>query len=237
MAYDPESFDASSMEIEFGKYNAESRDWKYSCELSKLHIEPTIYTHFNSIGVLEANSQWSKLLERSDDKLATVAEWARHSIHQLPGGIELSRDVDGGGSTKEFSSPTMFTRWVDVGNGAHARFSESRTAMHGREVLRSPVMNGIALEITDQPTSTDPRHAVTLAVYEFARPEDKRFPWTQAKPGRVFDFTEYDYVPYTAGPLYAGHPNEVTDTDSIDQSVTVVAFILQRIADDYTNNQ
>lgn len=210
---------------------------RYECELATQHIDASLLPPISSRFVQETYEQWDQYYEDHEDKLGYLASWIHTTIRQLPAGVDLARDVDGGGFTDDKIIPTLFTSWVDLGNSTHVRFSQARTAMHNTMLttkgiarggaLRSPVMRGVVLEATNEPTSLDPRNAVSLAVYEFAREEDARYPWANVGPGRIFDFTRFRDRPYTVGPLYSGHPHEVTNTADLDKASKAAVNVLK----------
>jgi hypothetical protein len=224
-----------------------SNIWKYSCELSSQHVDPAILPHIPAGYTAESYDQWLSSLTNSEDQLGHMANWIKATIHQMPGGIDIARDVDGGGFTEDRVTPTLFTSWAALDNSTYVRLSEARTAMHNTTMttkgtakggaLRSPVMGGVVLEATSTPTSTDPRNAVSLAIYEFAREEDARYPWLSPRPGRLFDLTQFAETPYFVGPLYNGHPNEVTDSRAISTAINAGVLTLRLIIDSNLANQ
>lgn len=219
--------------------------WRYDCELDQHHVDamilpPTTASPYAS----DYYEQVAKNIKDSSDRLGFLATWIQSTIRQVPGGIDAARDVDGGGFTKDEVTPTLFSRWVELKSGTHVRFSESRTAMHNTVMttrgpsvggaLRSPVMGGVVLEATSAPESLDPRDAVSLAIYEFAKKENANYPWLEPKPGRLFDLTQFSENPYFVGPLYNGHPNEVTDPDhihkAVDAAVQTIRLTVEQVA-------
>ncbi len=215
---------------------APQRVWRYECALSPQHVDATTLPPSSSKYIKEYFEHWLKSAEREEDKLGHVSKWARETIRQIPGGIDVARDVDGGGFTMDKIQPTLFMPWVNLQNGTWVRFSESRTAMHnnmlttkgfsGGGALRSPVMGGVVLEATNDPTSLDPRDAVSLAIYEFAKEYDARYPWAQPRKARVYDMTPYTVEPYFVGPLYNGHPNEVLDPGEVNRAINTAVTVL-----------
>ena len=237
----------SQQELATNQEDIHRNVWRYSCELGSQNVEPTILPRIPARYALESFDQWLSYLEDSEDQLGYTADWVRETIHQIPGGIDIARDVDDGGFTEDMVRPTMFTAWVALEDGTHVRFSEARTAMHNTMLttkgiaqggaLRSPVMQGVALEATCDPLSTDPRDAVTLAIYEFAREEVARCPWLDARPGRLFDFTQFTEIPFYVGPLYGGHPNQVTDPQAISKAIDAATFTLQLVVETNLGNE
>lgn len=210
--------------------------WRYTCALDPQHVDSVTFPPIAAAHAQTNYDEWLKYLADDEDPLGYVADWIRSTIEEIPCGVDLSRDVNEGGMTKDRVQPAMFTNWVGLENGSHVRFSEARTAMHSPKTtpngiqsgaLRSPVMGGVALEVTSDPSSTDPRDAVTLAVYEFAREENANYPWLSPLPGRLFDFTPFTSTPYSVGPLFEGHPNPVTDPEAIDKSIKAAIHILR----------
>lgn len=222
----------------------DGRPWRYSCELHARHIGATVLPYVQASHAAEHYEQWLAALRRSEDALGCLALWAQSAIRRMPGGIDVSHDVDGGGFTQVEVTPTLFTQWVALEDDTHVRFSEARTALHHTMAtasgmawggaLRTPVMGGVVLEATSDPLSADPRDAVSLAIYEFAKKEDARYPWLSAQPGCLFDLTQYTEVPFTAGPLYSGHPNQVTGPGAIDTAIAAGVYALRLIGESYT---
>lgn len=218
-----------------------SRVWRYNCELSPRHIDAVILAPVAAAHAPETYHQWFDSFEGSDDKLGHLARWIDETMKQIPGGIDMARDVDGGGFTKDEVSPSLFTRWVSLENGTHVRFAQARTAMHNNMLtlqgpatggaLRSPVMGGVVMEATSSPDSTDPRDAISLAIVEFSKEEDARYPWIKPRPGRLFDMTMFTDRPYFVGPLYNGHPNEITDPQVTQKAIGAALETLRLTVD------
>lgn len=195
--------------------------WTYDCDLHQQHVDARLLPNIHDANAKLSYQTWDGYFQENivhgDSPLGTLAQWAKNTIHRSPAGVDIARDVDDGGYTKESIEPTMFSRWVPTfDDGTHLRLSESRTAYHNSLMqrggaLRSPAMGGIVMEATNNPESLDPRDAVSLIVLAFERHEDARYPWLRPQNGRLFDFTAFRDKPYTVGPLYSGYPNEIHD--------------------------
>ncbi len=156
---------------------------------------------------------------RCTSELNGVLAYGEMFITQDPGGYELARDVDGAGNISREYEPCRFSRWAEVEDtGVFVRFSESRSARHGRKLLRSPVTDGIAIESTTKPGSASPLHAHTMFVVRNAYVAQES--WQETRDARAFDLSVCVESPLSAGPLYGGYPNPVPreDEERVDLS-------------------
>jgi len=181
---------------------------------------------------------WSYVLEREDDgdspwvdSLEDVTVYADMFIGNVPGGYEIARDVDGGGVTGRRHDVCRFTRWAEAGNtGVFMRYAEARTAGHGTGVLRSPVMGGLALELTIDPESVSPLDAHTMFIVGRARSaEDSVI--GQERTAAAYDLSEFMDEPLCVGPLYNGHPNKVPQGVRTQQIVELSRQMFNSLAD------
>lgn len=202
---------------------------KYSCELSRLHVDSARFPKVPVILPKENFSLWHEAYGRDSDKDGVLALWINHTISQLPAGVELSREVDEGGNTDHIVKAKMYTRWVkfaDVDESTvYARFSQARTAMHFGGALRTPVEMGVALEITTDPDSLDPRDVVTQTIYKFPRKIDANFPWLDARRGRILDLSP---VSEPTHPLFSDPRNEITDPLALEKARTAAIYVLSK---------
>lgn len=211
---------------------------RYTCELSPLHVDSAIFPKIPSLDPEGEFEMWNSAYERSEDKSGHLATWIKHIIMQLPKGIDLARDVDDEGFTMDQVKPCMFTDWVrfEDKSNVFARFAQARTAMHDSlpmskmdgGALRSPVMGGVVLECTSDIQSLDPRNAVSTLIYEFNREPNANYPHLKPKDGRIFDMTRYRTEPYTVGPLFLGHPNEITNPVQLATARSIAREVLDR---------
>jgi hypothetical protein len=211
------------------------RVWRYDCKVNAHNIEPKSVTEKPVPYPLERYEQWTQALDASDDKLGTLAQWIEATIKQIPAGKDKPWDVDAEGSTQMYHGhkKASFTQWVEPTEGTFLRFSESRTAMHPGGALRTPVMHGVVLEATSNPNSLDPRDAVSLAIFEYPVKAGYYHYDDEAIPGKLYDMTEFTDKPYTAGPLYSGHPNEVKDPDDIQRTLSAAVATLELTIDSH----
>ena len=233
-----------SLDLPSSESEGAVHELKYECELSPLHVDPLILPKIPALIPGEKFLQNQNWYEKTEDRSGMMAEWINGTILQIPGGVDIARDVDDGGATMSRTAAKMFTRWVPVKEGSpvFARFSQARTAMHDSlrganldgGALRTPVEGGVALEFTTNPESTDPRVAVTQIIYQFSRQEDANYPWVKARGGRIYDLSIFTTEPFFAGPLYNGHPNEITDPQQLEKARSAAIQILRRTVQEYS---
>jgi len=191
----------------------------YEGRLSHLHADGVltsvprvqgIANYFAYYGVFER-------LGKDGDLVDDIANAARSIIKYAPGGVDFAHDVDGGGYTDMLVEPTLFTEWVELvletSSNVYARFSRARTAGHDSGMLRSPVMGGIALEVTRDAESLDPRTSFTVYIIGDAKKKHPHESWTRDEPAKIYDMSGGKFVakPLSVGPLYNGHPNQMVD--------------------------
>jgi len=206
------------------------RNLRYACTLHPLHVDAATFPSVPSLDPIERFMWYQKAYDKTTDKDGCLAEWIKSTIRQLPAGVDLARDVDDGAFTREEVESSLFTSWArfnDTSN-VYARYSQARTAMHGRGALRTPVMGGVVLECTTDPASRDPRDAVSLLIYEFAEEADANYPWVEPRNGKIFNLSQFQEKPYFAGPLYNGHPNEITSTVQLSIARSIAIEVLSR---------
>lgn len=205
--------------------------------VSARHITPSTIENADSLrrlSVAPTNHWFDEDRESDWDDLNILVSRASMTIVSAPAHTDYAFHVDGAGATNRQVQPTLSTRWISPsgvagtpGNRAvYLRLSQARTARHESGVLRSPIDGkSIALELTGEPSSTDPRHAVTLFVLEPERGLDPRYPWVPARGAQVYDMRQFTGQPHFVGPLYSGFPNRVTD----DEHLTLIRHALRRI--------
>lgn len=209
----------------------------YTSRIDIRHIEPSILPP-NERTLATVNKDWSYVLERENerdtpwvDSLKDVAVYADMFISYDPGGYEIARDVDSGGGTVKSHDVCRFTRWTEAGNtGVFMRYAEARTAGHGTGVLRSPVMGGLALELTMNPESVSPLDAHTMFVVGRER-NAKDSVVGQERAAAAYDLSEFMDEPLYVGPLYNGHPNRVPQGIRTKQIVDLSRQMFNSLAD------
>lgn len=192
------------------------RPEKYEGEVGSRHIDvvlPAIASLALDAGADRLATDYERTPDDFNNSLEGLRNWGEAAARVLPAGVDLALDVDESGNTSRAYEPSLYTLWAesDEITGVYLRFAEARTALHGVSMLRTPIMGrGIAIEATTNPDSRDIRHAHTMYIVEAKREHDARYTWATPRPARLFDMSEFSTKPYMAGPLYNGHPNEVT---------------------------
>ncbi len=197
----------------------------WGSHVSTRHIAPSIIANADSLrtlGVAPTNYWFDEERESDWDDLNVLVARASMTIQYMPALTDYAFHVGGDGATNRHVQPMFSTRWI-APNGVpgapwsrevYLRLSQARTARHDSGVLRSPIdCEGVALELTDAPNSTDPRHAVTLFVLEPEKDIDPRYPWVSAHDARIYDMRDFTGQPHFVGPLYNGFPNRVTNEE------------------------
>lgn len=187
-------------------------------------------------------------LEDHKGSLAVTITVAQAVTRSFAAGAELVREVDGGGSLSEQPYVSYFTEWVEVeADGSFVRLSEARTAGHAGAV-RAVVMSGLALERTVDPelASEDIRNIRTMHVLCPASPFNGRptLPTelaigykgsVSARDARIYDLASAeDDGPYSIGPLYSGHPNEVKGQAPIERVRAFTEELVRCVEHDYS---
>lgn len=187
-------------------------------------------------------------LEDHKGSLAVTITVAQAVTRSYAAGAELAREVDGGGSLSKQPYVSYFTEWVEVeADGSFVRLSEARTAGHAGAV-RAVVMSGLAVERTVDPelAREDIRNIRTMYVLSPVDshggrpdvPSDLAVGYkgsTSARGARIYDLASAeDDGPYSIGPLYSGHPNEVKGQAPIERVRAFTEELIRCVDHDYS---
>ena len=208
----------------------------YTSRIHAEHLEPTLIPK-RETSQLSVRRDWQYVLDREAESgepwvkdINDVTVYADMFIADDPAGYEIARDVDGGGVTNRAHEPLRFTHWTEASNtGVFMRFAEARTAGHPGGVLRSPVMGGLALELTLDPESVSPLDAHTMYVIGRSRTA-KESAINVAKEAAAYDLSEFMDEPLYVGPLYNGHPNRIPNGVRTTQLVALSRYMFDKLA-------
>lgn len=172
-------------------------------------------------------------LDEHKGSLAVTITVAQAVTRSYAAGAELVREVDDGASLKRLPYVSYFTEWVEVeADGSFVRLSEARTAGYGGGAVRAMVMSGLAVERTVDPelAREDIRNIRTMYVLSPVSTKGGYCPEGlpevavgyggsfSGSPAQIYDLASAeDEGPYSIGPLYSGHPNEVKGNAPIER--------------------
>lgn len=176
-------------------------------------------------------------IELLDDNptLAGTVALAQRYLSELPGGLDFAHQVNADGSIRPTPVKAVFSDWVKAWGPNHVRLSQSRTASENFLALRAPVMGGLAIERTLYPRiAHDPTTVRTLFVLQDPIAGSAIDRWRRSAPARVFNLAVVEMdnqLPYTIGPLYDGHPNEVKTDVEIEVIRAFTSAVIKRLID------
>lgn len=171
-------------------------------------------------------TDWGKWLAEDEWSLETTVSRAQRLITYAPYLLDWGHSVDSMRFPSQPPIPCFSTDWIPVesdGQKKCVRLSQTRTAMHKSEALRTRLDNdGIALEITDWATSFDPLHAVTVLVLR--PPYQPALYHTRAS---VHDFRPFNERPADARSGLP--PNSINGKEAMAEAILAVRYVISLI--------